>query len=545
MTDRNKKNDSPALPRVLLELRPALEGYAGIPQETRLLFRGLCMLDEYQVEGLIQHSSRSLARGLTRRNAKMFRGAGGEARKVNRYSRVVVSLAERPYLTLFDKIADFSQRKLESVDMTFTAFHGLKDIQLSAFESRHFKDFVWRTFFSKTLPAADFELVTSANHQVCSVPWQVMHRAGLNTLNLLTQPRYPALDTEGIDVVITQTPYPARLHKRTRMVVRYHDAVPVLMPHTISAKSFHQASHFYALLDNVRAGAWFACVSEATRQDLLKLFPAAEPRAVTIHNMVSHHYFEEESPFERVRQIVRTRLSDEFYVQTVDRNKTNNPVVARETAEKIRLRPRFDSLREQEAFYRRAMPEQPFRYLLMVSTLEPRKNHTRLVAAWETLKARVDPDLKLVLVGSLGWDYAQMLRSFGPWIDRGDLFCLNGVPAADLRVLYRHATATVCPSLAEGFDFSGVEAMACGGVVVSSSLPVHHEVFDDASVYFDPYSTGDLVRALTQAIYHADAPAARERLRARGREVAARYQPDRILPQWRDFLSRVRSEGGN
>ena len=33
--------------RILFELRPALEGYAGIPQETRLLFRGLCTMPEY------------------------------------------------------------------------------------------------------------------------------------------------------------------------------------------------------------------------------------------------------------------------------------------------------------------------------------------------------------------------------------------------------------------------------------------------------------------------------------------------------------------
>ncbi|MCP5333471.1 MAG: hypothetical protein H7A13_08960 [Pseudomonadales bacterium] len=92
------------------------------------------------------------------------------------------------------------------------------------------------------------------------------------------------------------------------MVIRYHDAIPVLMPHTIPNKSRHQATHFYALMDNVRSGAWFACVSEATRQDLLRLFPEAAERAITLHNMVSHHYFREDSPFERVPGIIRSRL---------------------------------------------------------------------------------------------------------------------------------------------------------------------------------------------------------------------------------------------
>ncbi|WP_176041839.1 hypothetical protein [Burkholderia stabilis] len=40
--------------RVLVELRPALDGYSGIPQETRLLFRTLLGLKKMAVTGLLQ-----------------------------------------------------------------------------------------------------------------------------------------------------------------------------------------------------------------------------------------------------------------------------------------------------------------------------------------------------------------------------------------------------------------------------------------------------------------------------------------------------------
>src|SRR5438105_15928992 len=50
--------------RVLLELRPAFDGFAGIPQETRLLFRGLRMLQSCEVAGLLQMSGRILAKGV-------------------------------------------------------------------------------------------------------------------------------------------------------------------------------------------------------------------------------------------------------------------------------------------------------------------------------------------------------------------------------------------------------------------------------------------------------------------------------------------------
>ncbi len=45
---------------MLLEPRPALDYYAGIPQQTRLLFRGLALLEELKVEGLIQSSTHAL-----------------------------------------------------------------------------------------------------------------------------------------------------------------------------------------------------------------------------------------------------------------------------------------------------------------------------------------------------------------------------------------------------------------------------------------------------------------------------------------------------
>jgi glycosyltransferase involved in cell wall biosynthesis len=206
------------------------------------------------------------------------------------------------------------------------------------------------------------------------------------------------------------------------------------------------------------------------------------------------------------------------------------------------LRPKFFTLREQESFYTRHLQKKPFRYLLTVATIEPRKNHTRLLAAWEVLKAEIDPDIKLVVVGSLGWNYVKTVQSFKPWIDRGELFMLNAVPAPDLRVLYRHATATVCPSVFEGFDFSGVEAMRSGGVVIASGIPVHREVYGDGAAYFDPYSTVDLVNTFKKVLYPDNAAGVQEELRRRGHEVSARYLPAQILPQWERFLSAIAAE---
>lgn len=501
--------------KVLLEMRPALDGFAGIPQETRLLFRGLCMLEDIEVEGMLQSSHRFLAKGTNQAGwgSKQL----SDAQKINRYSRVIISTAEKTNLSVVDLCFDFLSRQIKWAQFFVPALAGIgPKIKQTNFETTHFKDFVWRALFAKTLPASDFDLVTAKNYKVCSVPWNTMQSMGLASLNIFPSPIYPKLDTKGVTIFIAQTPYPARVDRQTTLVVRYHDAIPVFMPHTIPNKLFHQAIHYNGLMNCIKQNAYFACVSDATRSDLLKIFPQVADRAVTIHNMVSHHYFLEDSPVNRVPGIIRARLYEES-----------------------KWLPDFLTNREKESFYSKHLNGEAMRYLLMVSTIEPRKNHLRLLAAWEVIKATIDPSLKLVVVGTLGWDNSAIGSAFKSWIEKGQLFMLNAVPAADLRSLYRHATATVCPSLGEGFDFSGIESMRSGGVVIASDIAVHGEIYGDAAEYFDSYSTMSLVNSLKKVVYAPDAQQAQERMRIQGQVVSSRYLPENILPQWDSFLKRI------
>ncbi|MHB9137298.1 MAG: glycosyltransferase, partial [Acidithiobacillus ferrooxidans] len=237
------------------------------------------------------------------------------------------------------------------------------------------------------------------------------------------------------------------------------------------------------------------------------------------------HYYPAEPAPERVADIVRRHLHGEFEGKI------------RGKAKVFRLARAFESEEKKTAFYAGVLGPGS-RFMLMVSTIEPRKNHARLLEAWEALRGTADPDLKLVLVGHIGWDYQTALEGFLPWIEQGSLFLLHGVPADALRLLYRQAVVTVCPSVGEGFDFSGAEAMRCGGVVAASDIPVHREVYGDAACYFDPYDTASVVEVLRQIICSPDAESLQARLRAVGAEQSARYLPERILPQWEAFLHR-------
>ena len=507
----HKDMTTPKTPfRILLEMRPALEGHAGIPQETRLLFRGLSMLDDVRVEGLLQSSDSLLARGLPPSGKSWWGRPLPMDRQLNRMGRVIITLEQLDWIGYIDAV-------VHTIGMAL--WHAVGGSQtLWRFDAHHFRDYIWRRFFARTLPSTDFDVVARASFRIARVPWTAMHISGLLARRFFRRAIYARLDTSDFDMMLTETPYPATVSRRTQLVVRYHDAIPVLMPHTISNRSYHQASHYWALRSNVKSGAWFVCVSDATRKDLVSIFPQAEPRALTIHNMVSHDYFDQESSPDRIPEIIKTRLNG-------------------------RIKPPLDPNFTRRLFEQGSGSE-PLEYLLMVSTIEPRKNHLTLLAAWERLRVESYPSLKVIVVGESGWRSKPIVRKFRPWMERGDIFLVSDVPSPDLRLLYKHALATVCPSFGEGFDFSGVEAMKSGGAVIASDIPVHREIYADAAEYFNPYSGGELMRAI-RLVIDPESRARRDELVTKGAVVAQRYAYEAILPKWQKFLETCNSESSS
>jgi glycosyltransferase involved in cell wall biosynthesis len=483
--------------KILVDLKPALDGFAGIPQETRLLYTGLRRLDGLKTQGLIQHGGRRLRAALEPKHASL-----SESKRIFQLSKFIVSLSERPYSNNWEIAIEYIGKSIDAKLLGIWTTMGFS-VKHSVFDARLFSDFVWRTFFDKTLSASEKDTISLDDFIVVKPSRKHFHKVGLQSSSFGSFPRYPLLNTQGFDYFLAQTPFPGRLTAGTQMLVRYHDAVPILMPHTVHNKAVHQAEHFQALRSNIASGALFSCISEATRSNLIKIFPEVEKQTFVIHNMVSEEYHETESPRSLVSRLVRNRLADipEF------KSKTG-----------------LDKLVIDD-----------FEYLLMVSTIEPRKNHMLLVSAWERLKYTTHPDLKLIVVGNLGWDHGPVIRAFKPWAEKGELHYLQNVPSPELRVLYQHALATICPSLAEGFDYSGIEAMRCGCPVVSSDIAVHREIYQDASAFFNPYSVDDAADKIGMVAAH-DAKGARDAMRARGRTVGQLYAPANILPKWEEFF---------
>ncbi len=486
--------------KVLLEMRPALDGHSGIPQETRLLFRGLCTLPGVEVEGLLQSGNLVLEPGVRQRPTVPGEG------DLEPHSKVVVSLQQGAASHRLEHLRRQMLKLLGPAGAGLGALLG-RQVRLGYFDPTHFRDYVWRALFAKTLPVSDIEAVVTRPHRVMRWPWSLMNAMGVLT-GMVGRPLYARLDTRDADVAIVETPYPGRFSRRTKLVVRYHDAFPVLMPHTVKARGYHRAMHHHALRRNAADGAWFACVSEATRADLLALMPEVAPRTVVIPNMLPDDFAAVDEGPERVPEVLWSRRN--------------------------RRAPHGGGAEVSAA----DLVDGRLPYLLMVSTLEPRKNHQALLDAWELLRSRGHPHLNLVCVGSIGWETGPLLDRLSPWLQRGGLHLLESVPSSDLRLLYRHAAVTVCPSFAEGFDFAGVEAMCSGGLVAASDIAVHREVYDDAAAYFSPYDVQQMVSVMG-ALLDPASDARRAHLGERGHAVAERYRAHAVMPQWRALLDRL------
>lgn len=160
------------------------------------------------------------------------------------------------------------------------------------------------------------------------------------------------------------------------------------------------------------------------------------------------------------------------------------------------------------------------RYVLFLSTVQPRKNIVRLVEAFEQLD---EPDLQLVIAGQSGWlsEATEARISSSP--HRNRIVRLGYVPDRAVPALYNAAQAFALPSLYEGFGMGVLEAMACGCPVVTSDLSSLPEVAGDAAILVDPTDVGAIRDGLARALR----PDERSRLREAGFRRASLFTWER------------------
>jgi len=170
--------------------------------------------------------------------------------------------------------------------------------------------------------------------------------------------------------------------------------------------------------------------------------------------------------------------------------------------------------------------------ILFVGLLKRHKNVTRLLQAFDRVKARIPHRLVLVARsrGLRGVDpeAQRWIRALGDRVEQ-----VEDLPLPDLVMRTRAADFAVLPSLHEGFGLPALEAMAVGTPVLAARAGALPEVCGDAAAYCDPLSVEDIARALLAL---ASDPSLRTRLAAAGIARAACFSWDRCASATADAL---------
>jgi glycosyltransferase involved in cell wall biosynthesis len=489
-------------PKVLVELRNCSIPFAGISQETRLVYSVLSSLPTLELGGLLNpfhdlvlpRSVRSIPAVTRSKSHIPWKAMFKQSRLVSALDWEIQGVRRNSIVYRLWKRLN----KRDVVPALYKYFYHGKKYNLLDLDTELFGDFVWTRYFQQTLPAQDRQRIVETQFYAIEKGWRDAH-FGCRDIRTAAK-----INTKTWDIFLCQMPTPFIVSPSTKTVVRYHDSIPIFLPHTVDGQE--NKRFFLRLRASVRNGAFFVCTSEPVRRELVRLFPQTETNSSVIPDIVSDGFYKDTPSQETVGDIIYRRK-------------------CMETAPRKVASSRPKSVKEP--------------YIVSVSTMEPRKNYGMLLQAWAVACSRLETRPLLVLVANLGWRHHEDVQELKALVKSGRVAHLTRVAHNELRSLYSGAHAVVCPSRSEGFDLSGVEAMLCCTPVIASDIDVHRWVYADAAAYFATYDVASCADAIVRALSTPKDTGYLAELRHRGRERAALYSREVIGAQWAELFQRL------
>lgn len=248
-----------------------------------------------------------------------------------------------------------------------------------------------------------------------------------------------------------------------RRVVTVHDlAFLTHPPHTTPALRRYLSR---AVPREVSRATRVIAVSEATKRDVISMLKVAPSNVTVVRNGVDHRFFDAGplSPEQRVR---------------------------------LRL---------------------PSAYLLMVGTIEPRKNHQAVLRAIQALPRSMQ--IPLVIAGRPGWGHEETMDAAGKLQSQGLVRMLDYVAEADLPSLIASASILLYPSWTEGFGLPVIEGLAAGVPVITGNAPALREAGGEMATFIDPACDEQILNAIERELEHPT----KDELRKQRRLWAGRF----------------------
>ncbi len=208
--------------------------------------------------------------------------------------------------------------------------------------------------------------------------------------------------------------------------------------------------------------------------------PGGIPCAVTLHDLA---FLANPSWFPWLRSVYYRlyfrRVAKRADVLMVDSDFTGSEAVRRLGVGSERIRKVYlstESMQLDPEIFRKSTGIRD-RYILFVGTVEPRKNISSLLTAWQAV-SQEHPDLKLVIAGRWGWGSAalkDLLRKSSGVIWTGQL------SDSILKSCITGAELLVYPSFYEGFGLPPLEAASAGVPSVVTPAKALVEIFSEIS----------------------------------------------------------------
>lgn len=271
--------------------------------------------------------------------------------------------------------------------------------------------------------------------------------------------------------------------KNRKLVVTVHDLVVVRFP------QFHFAARNFEISMSFRSLHRADCVisvSENTKRDLIEFLGFPEEKIEVIHNGYNPMFHPD--------------ISEDIITPVLGKHGLRRP------------------------------------FILNLGTLEPRKNQSRLIEAFNLLCRDEAKEHSLVIVGQKGWLYDDIFAQVEKLRLEDRVIFTGHVPDEDLPPLVKAAEMLVFPSLYEGFGLPPLEAMACGTPVVTSRVSSMPEIVGDAAILVDPHDLTSIAAGMKLVLEDRDM---KESLVSKGLERAKLFNWQTAASQTLEVYNKV------
>lgn len=240
------------------------------------------------------------------------------------------------------------------------------------------------------------------------------------------------------------------------------------------------------------------------------------PQVVTIHDMIFDHHrsgkFSTLPPwlyiFKKIAYHFVTwnaiHRSETVFTLSQDSKKE---MIHHYRADSAKVVVTYESGNLEDPRVKSSRPKKFQPYLLYVGNAHPHKNVETLIKVAQIMRHR------LVLVGNDKFFYPRLPKS--KFVE-----VIGEVPNTEIAAWYHYAQALVTASKMEGFGIPPLEAMSVGCPTIVSDIPVFHEIYADAAVYFNPNDPSGIAKTIKETL--ANKKLIKD-LIARGHRQAAKY----------------------